>query len=346
MKETSITITTGTIIRVIVLLASAALLWYLRDLVLIVLTSIVIASSIEPAARVLRKHRVPRVLAVLAVYLSFFATFFAVIFFLLPPVLNETSSLINTVPMYIDTIHTPAGNIDQNTLNHTKTLLSDFSLKDTTNDIANFMKGLSGNFLMAISVIFGGAFSLILIVVFSFYFAINEKGIEEFLRVVTPLQYENYVLDLWRRTKVKIGLWMQGQFLLAILIGVLTYLGLAILGIQYALVLAVIAATMELIPVFGPILASIPAIALAFTGGGITMALIVAAFYIIIQQFENHLIYPLVVTKVVGVPPILVIIALLIGAKVAGILGILLSVPLAAAAQELFNDAEKSRKAH
>lgn len=136
---------------------------------------------------------------------------------------------------------------------------------------------------------------------------------------------------------------MQGQFLLAVLIGVLTYLGLSILGIQYALVLAVIAAVFELIPLFGPILAAIPAVAIAFANGGIAIALIVVALYLIIQQFENHLIYPLVVTKVVGVPPILVILALLIGAKLAGVLGMLLAVPVAAAFQELFTDIEKAR---
>lgn len=342
MGETSFTITTGTIVRIILVLTLAALAWYLRELVLIVLASIVIASAIEPAALALRKYKIPRVVAVLLVYLGFFGTFFAVIFFLLPPVLDETSAMLTTLPSYLESVgvHNP---INTSAVFETRTLLNDFSLKNTTENVGAFMAGLSGDFLLAMSVIFGGAFSFVLIVVFSFYFAVNERGIEEFLRVVTPIQHEGYVVGLWKRTQKKIGLWMQGQFLLAILIATLTYLGLSIMGIQYALVLAVIAGVMELIPVFGPILASIPAIAVAFSGGGIPIALAVAAFYIIIQQFENHLIYPLVVTKVVGVPPMLVILALLIGAKLAGILGILLSVPLAAAFQELFNDMERAR---
>jgi len=95
-----------------------------------------------------------------------------------------------------------------------------------------------------------------------------------------------------------------------------------------------------LIPIFGPIIAMIPAIAIAFTDGGLTSAVIILGFYLIIQQFENNLIYPLVVRKVVGVPPLLVILALLIGAKLAGFLGILLSVPIAAAFREYINDIE------
>ncbi|MAZ67442.1 hypothetical protein CL652_01580 [bacterium] len=342
MKEVTFAITTGTIIRAILFVGLAALVWYLRELALIVLTSIVIASAIEPAAKGLIRYKIPRVLAVVVVYLLFFAMVFSIVFFLLPPVLDETSLLLATLPTYLETIGATDA-LTQDAILETRSLINGVSFGDTTQNLDTFLSTLSGNFLAAMSMIFGGALSFVFIVVFSFYFAVNERGIEEFLRVVTPLKHENYVLDLWRRAQLKIGLWMQGQFLLAILIGVLTYLGLSILGIQYALVLAVIAGIMELIPVFGPILAAVPAVAIAFANGGLAIALVVVALYLIIQQFENHLIYPLVVTKVVGVPPILVILALLIGAKVAGILGILLSVPVAAALQELFSDMERAR---
>ncbi len=342
MNDVTFSITTGTIIRVILFLTGAALLWYLRELALIVLTSIVIASAIEPAARGLIRYKVPRVLAVLGVYLLFFGTFFAIVFFLLPPVLDETSNLLASLPSYLETIGATDA-LTENAILETRSLINGFTIQETARDVNSFITGLSGNFISVMSIIFGGVVSFILVVVFSFYFAVNERGIEKFLRVLTPLKHEEYVLDLWHRAQVKIGLWMQGQFLLAILIGVLTYLGLSILGIPYPLVLAVIAGVMELIPVFGPILAAIPAIAVAFSTGGTGMAVGVTVFYVIIQQFENHLIYPLVVTKVVGVPPILIILSLLIGAKLAGIIGILLAVPIAAAAQELFTDMGKAR---
>jgi len=342
MKDKTFSITTGTIVRVILFIAAAALIWHLRELALIVLTSIVIASAIEPAAKALTKYKIPRVFAVLGVYSMFFGMFFSIVFFLLPPVLDETSNLLASLPSYLETIGATDA-LTEDAILETRSLINGFTIGETARDLNSVLAGLSGNFLSVMSIIFGGAVSFILVVVFSFYFAVNERGIEEFLRVLTPIRHEEYVLSLWRRAQVKIGLWMQGQFLLAVLIGVLTYLGLSILGVQYALVLAVIAGVMELIPVFGPILAAIPAVAIAFSTGGAGLAVGVTTFYIIIQQFENHLIYPLVVTKVVGVPPILVILALLVGAKLAGVLGILLSVPVAAAAQELFTDMEKAR---
>jgi predicted PurR-regulated permease PerM len=179
--------------------------------------------------------------------------------------------------------------------------------------------------------------------VFSFYFAVQETGIDDFLRLVTPVEHEQYVVSLWRRSQDKIGKWMQGQLLLGLIVGVLLYLGLVILGVPYALLLAVLAAIFELIPVFGQILAALPAIAVAFGDGGVTAALLVLGLYLIVQQFESNLIYPLVVKKIVGVPPLLVILALLIGAKLAGFLGILLSVPIAAALQEFINDIQKKK---
>ena len=191
--------------------------------------------------------------------------------------------------------------------------------------------------------IFGGLASFLLIVVISFYLAVQEDGIHNFLKTITPRDQREYVLNLWRRAQNKIGLWFQGQLLLVVIIGVLTYLGLALIGVEYALPLAVLAGLFELIPLFGPILAAIPAIALAFLADGVTTALLVAAFYVIVQQFENQLIYPLVVKKVVGVPAIIVIIALIAGGTLAGFFGMLLSVPIAAILMELFTDMQKGQ---
>ena len=171
----------------------------------------------------------------------------------------------------------------------------------------------------------------------------QETGVDDFLRLVTPTSHQAYVLNLWKRSQLKIGKWMQGQLILGVIVGVLLYLGLTILGIPNALVLAVLAAVFELIPVFGQIMAAIPAVAIGFVGGGVKGALLVAGLYILVQQFEAHLIYPVVVKKVVGVPPLMVILSLIVGAKLAGFLGILLSVPIAGAIQELVADVDRRK---
>jgi len=343
MNQThSFSITTGTIVKALLLLVLFWLLYLLLDLVLVVLTAVVIASAIEPAAKWFMKRKMPRVLAVLIVYLIFFGFFFSFFFFFVPPVLTDMTKFMSSLPVYIETLN-PTWAFNYAPILGAAGADASFTIAHMVAQLQTALSQISTNTLSAASAVFGGVLSFILILVFSFYFAVQERGIADFLRIVTPTKHQSYVIDLWRRSQIKIGLWMQGQLLLALIVGVLVYLGLTVLGVKYALVLAVLAAIFELIPVFGPILSSVPAVVVGFVDGGVGLGLLVIALYIIIQQFENHLIYPLVVTKVVGVPPLLVILALLIGWKLVGFLGIILSIPFAAALQEVASDLEKRR---
>ncbi len=344
-QDTAITITSGTILKAVLIIAAAWLIYILRDIVLIVLTAIVIASAIEPAVVGLMKRKVPRVAAVVSVYLALFSTFFGVFYFFLPSVFNDLASVISLLPSYIDAIST-TGIFTQYAEvvggPSSATSISSASIIDGLRNTLGITM-LFNNTFAAIATIFGGVFSFVLIIVFSLYFAIMETGVDDFLRIVTPHGHQQYVLGLWRRSQHKIGLWMQGQLLLGVIIGVLVYLGLTIIGVPHALVLAVIAACFEIIPVFGPVLAAIPAVAIALAAGGPGLGFITVALYVIAQQFENHLIYPLVVTRVVGVPPILVILSLIVGAELAGFIGVILSVPIAAIIRELARDYESGR---
>ena len=183
-----------------------------------------------------------------------------------------------------------------------------------------------------------------MIIVLSFYFALQDTGVDDFLRLVMPVKYEEYSVDLWKRSQKKIGLWMQGQILLSVIVGVLVYLGLLIIGIPYALLLSVFTAIAEIIPVFGSLIAGAVAVIVAYSDGGVPLGLIVAGLYIVVNQFEANLIYPLIVKKIVGIPPLLVIVALIAGYTLAGFLGALLSVPVAAAVLEFITDFDKRKR--
>jgi predicted PurR-regulated permease PerM len=137
---------------------------------------------------------------------------------------------------------------------------------------------------------------------------------------------------------------MQGQLLLSAIVGILVYLGLLLIGIPYALLLAVFTAVAELIPVFGSLIAGTAAVVVAYSSGGVPLGLIVAGLYVVVNQFESNLIYPLIVKKIVGVPPLLVIVALIAGYTLAGFLGVLLSVPVAAALLEFITDFDKRKR--
>lgn len=332
-----ITISTSTIVKSILLVLLVLALFFLREIVLIVLTSIVIASAIEPAVTWFRAYKIPRVFSVLIIYLTAGSVIAALFYAFAPLFLDEFSTLLANLPSYLSALDLPGAPAQS------QALIEELSLSEVLQGLQLSLSNTSVGLVQTASAVFGGLLGFILVIVFSFYFAVQETGVDDFLRIITPLKYQDRVLTLWKRSQVKIGLWMQGQLALALIIGVLVYLGLTILGVPYALLLAILAAVFELIPVFGPILSAIPAAAIALTHGGLTLMFIVIGLFVIIQQFENHLIYPLVVTKVVGVPPLLVILALIVGAKLAGFLGIILSVPAAAIIQELVQELQRER---
>ena len=130
-----------------------------------------------------------------------------------------------------------------------------------------------------------------------------------------------------KKVEFKLGKWFVGQLALGFIVGLLSYIGLTILGIPHPLILAIIAGTMELVPYIGPTLASIPAIIFAFTVSPLLAALTLV-LYFLIQQFENYLIVPKVMEKSVGLHPVIIIIAMLIGGQLAGILGVILAIPV------------------
>ena len=340
LKDINVHITSGSIITTLLFLTLAALLWVLRDIVLIVVTAVVIASAMEPAIRFITRWRVHRILAVILIYVLMASVFLSILLVFVPPLLGDAADFLSRLPETLSGFNLneathgllPWGNVGYQ-----------ISSADLLRNISTTLADTTGGVFTTVSAFFGGLASFVLIVVFSFYFSVQETGVDDFLRVVTPIKEQTYVLHLWKRSQEKIGKWMQGQLMLGAIVGILLYLGLTILGIPNALLLAVIAGLFELIPVFGQILAAIPALAIAFSDGGLTALLLVAGLYIVVQQFEAHLIYPVVVKKVVGVPPLLVILALIVGAKLAGFLGILLSVPIAAAIQEFVSDIDKEK---
>ena len=319
-------------------------LYLVSDFILVIISSIVIASAIEPAVAAAKKRNIPRLPAVLSVYLISALVFVGLFYFLLLPLAGEISNFIRTLTIYSNSI-TNGGILSD--LFRTQNLFGGFDtpvlIRELSAQLNSLSAFLSQGIFSGASLIFGGIFNFVLILVLSFYLVAQEDGVSKFLKMITPMQHERYVIGLWRRSQHKIGLWMQGQLLSSALMALLVYLSLLIIGVPHALLLAVLAGVFELIPLVGATLAAIPTIFIAYTWGGMSIALIVAGLYIVIQQLEGHLIYPLVVKKMVGIPPIISIVSLVVGGTLAGFLGVLISVPVAAALMEFISDFEERK---
>jgi predicted PurR-regulated permease PerM len=338
-KDTTVVITAGTIFKALLIILFFILLYIVRDVVMVVITAVVIASAIEPATKWLVRKRIPRVLSGVIIYLGAFLLIALLFYILIPPILVETSGLLSNIPQYIKVAEFgPLKSVAP--FFHIPTSIPVESL---VNNISKVLSDISGGLFETATSFLGGIASFVLMIVISFYLTVKEDGVVHFLQIVTPAKDERYVIDLWKRTQKKIGLWMQGQVLLQLIVSFLIYVGLLILGVPHALLLAVFAFVLEIIPIFGMSLAAIPAFLLAVLNGGLSLGLLVIALYLVVQQFEAHLIYPLVVKKIVGVPPLLVVIALIIGAKLAGLIGIILSVPLSVGLMEYLDDVGKKK---
>lgn len=343
-EQVTISISTGSILKIILFAFITLAVTKLWEIILVVLTAIVLATFVEGGVQRFKKYKIGRTMSVVIIFGSLAAVMAGLFYLFVPLLVSEMANVIGIVSKYIPSsteILSPTNLKDANAV------ISSFS--DTGSSLAEIAKSIqvastkiSGGFISVLSSAFGGMINFVLIFVISFYLSIQEKGIEKFLRIVTPLKNEAYIIDLWERSQRKIGLWIRGQLVLGLIVAVLTYLGLAILGVPSALILALLAGVFELIP-FGIFLAVIPAVSFAFIEGGISLALMVGGFYIIIQQFESYLIQPLVVKKVIGISPLVVILSVLIGAVLAGFWGLILAVPVAVSLLEYMNDIEKAK---
>src|SRR3989344_7643185 len=344
-REMRVAITPNTIITALLIISGAYVLWLLRDIVLLVITAIVIASALEPSIAFFIRRGVPRFFSTLLIYMLVLGSLFSLIYFFFPPIIADAISFLSVAPQYLNTLSLPSA--FPGLTNATDLLGSQQHAQSIINSLlvlANAFSSTSSGVVQLFATFFGGVFSLLLVIVLSFYFALSDTGVDDFLRLVIPAKHEEYAVDPWKRSQKKIGRWMQGQILLSVIVGVLVYIGLLIIGIPYALLIAVFTALVELIPIFGSLTAGAVAAAVAFSTGGLLPTLIVVGPYVVVNQFEANLIYPLIVKKVIGVPPLMVIVALIAGGTLAGFLGMLLSVPIAAVALELLSDFEKHKR--
>jgi predicted PurR-regulated permease PerM len=344
-RNISVNISTGTLFKVVLIGVLILAIVKLRSLVLVILTAIVVASFVESAVLRMKKFIKNRTLAVFIIYFLSFSVIVGLFSVFIPVFIEEMSALVAQLGHYIPNTSVFT-TLEADTTNAAKDVVKTISQKGSISDVINstqsLMQSVSGGFFNVFGSAFGGVFNMGLIVIISFYLSVKEKGIENFLRIITPERSEEYVIGLWRRTERKIGLWIQGQMLLGIIIGTLAFLGLTIIGVKYAFVLALVAGIMELIP-FGIFLSVIPATIFSFLDGGVTLSLMTFGLYMILHQFENYLIAPLIVKKVIGISPLIVILSVIIGFELAGFWGVILSIPMAVLILEFTDDLEKKK---
>ncbi|MEK7190171.1 MAG: AI-2E family transporter [Patescibacteria group bacterium] len=341
----SISISTGTMVRVVLVALCVFLVYFLRDLVLVVLTAIVIASFMESAVPHFQKIGIGRVFGIVILYIVSISVLAGLFYLFAPLLITEIYNFSTFISSYVPGVSF-LSYFQNEAFSGAKDIVgalsSNFSLATLLSVSKAFVLNLSGGFFKVLSVAFGSIFNFILIVLVSFYLSVQEKGIENFLRIIIPAKYDDYAVDLWERSRRKIALWMKGQVVLGFVVAVLIYLILSLLGIEYALLLAIITGIMEMVP-YGILVALIPTFAFSYLSGGISSALMVTGAYLIIHQFEVFLFAPLIIKKIVGLSPIVIILSVVIGFELGGFWGAILSIPVSVVVMEFLGDIEKDK---
>ncbi|OGM99170.1 MAG: hypothetical protein A2915_00135 [Candidatus Yanofskybacteria bacterium RIFCSPLOWO2_01_FULL_41_34] len=332
-------INTSTIVKTVLVILFFVFLYVLKDVLIIFLFAIIIASAISPFANWLDEKKFPRLFGVLLLFLVVLALVVGVLSLIIPYVSQEISQLVTILPQFVAKVSVSLEKVQQGSPQYLDFISE---IENILQGFSDYLQQSSQSILGLIIDIFGGVMSAIAILIISFYLSVTKNGIENFLGSIVPEKYEGYALNLWKRAELKVGLWLQGQLLLGLIMGLLVYVGLSFMGIKFALVLGVLAAVLEIVPMVGPVLAAIPAIFLAFLLSP-ALGLWVIVFYIVVQQLENHLLVPVVLGKTIGLNPVVVIIALLVGQQLAGIPGMILSVPIATIIVEMMDDFAKHK---
>jgi predicted PurR-regulated permease PerM len=322
-----IEISAKTIIFAVVLLILLQAVWIVRELIFSFIIAFIVMSAFNPVVTWFEKWRIPRVISTLIVFALTITGIGFLFAWLIPPVVKETTVLFKNFPEYLKNFELGSdAKLSEN-------LFSQYGTS-VTNGAFDFLRSTFSNVIFLISTIF-----------FSFYFLIEEHVIRRFLMKVFDKKNAGAIAETFDKAELRMRAWLWGQLILMLAIGLVTYIGLTVLGVRYALPLAVFAGLLEIVPILGPTLSAIPAF-IVTASQNMFSGLSVIALYFIIQQVENQVLVPVVMRRAVGLNPILTLAALIVGGKLGGILGLLLAIPITLCVETVVSEMANMKSNH
>ena len=331
LKKTQVTVSVSTLLKIVLVIVGLWFLWYVRDIVAMVAAALMLSALIDPFADWFSRHSIPRGLAVIIVYILLLAILSAVIVLLAPVVIDQVLQLLSNFGL--------AEGL-QTTLETTRRAIID-SFASFSQTLTSPIPASLTSLFSTVWGFFASVAAVLIVLVLAFYMVVEEDAARKYFKHLAPAEYQPFLAQLILKMQKKIGAWLRAQIILGLIVGVLVYIGLSIIGVKYALLLAIIAGLFEIIPYVGPVLSIVPSVIIGFAQTPFT-GLLVLALYLLIQQFENNVLVPKIMQKITGLNPIVSIVALLIGIKLGGFVGAILAVPvatmIAVVLEELFEE--------
>lgn len=294
--------------------------WFTARTLALLFAAVVIAEALAPVITWMEKA-VPRAIAVAGLYLVLLSAVAGILWFVVPDLADQATDLAERLPEVAEEV---SGSVDEMT--DTAEDAGVPVINDVESTLRDAAAGFSNQIVSFSSTLVSSVAEIVLIGFMSAYWLLSRSAMFSFIRSLAPRERQDTVSGTIESLSGTVGGYVRGEMISAVMIGALSYAGLTIIGVEYALVLALIAAFGELLPVIGPILSAVPAVIVALFDSP-QQALIVAVFYLILQQIESNLIIPNVMRNQADVPPLLTLIAISAGASIGGILGALIAIP-------------------
>jgi predicted PurR-regulated permease PerM len=323
-KKVTVSFSLRSLFTVALALLVLAFVYTVRDIVILFVIAYIVSSAIRPLINLLHHFKIPRTVSIILVYLGLSLALFFVFRVLIPPMAAQVNSLVanrqELASRFTDYFHQLPDGVES--------AVSQY-VDDLPAKVQEFF--LSGSTLEGILGLFAGFGGVLTVLFVSFYMLLENSSFEGFISTVWPgeTRERERLKKAFHQVDLKVSMWVRGQLILSLSIGVLTFIGLSVLGVPYALVLSIVAAFTELIPIAGPIIGAVPAVIIAFLESPV-LVLWVIILTIAIQQFEQHVLVPQVMKRAVGLSAVAVIFSILVGVKIFGILGAVIAVPVAA----------------
>jgi len=328
--EKVLDISWGTIFKIIIVSVSFYILYLIRDILIWFVFALVISILLNPPIEFLQRRKVPRVIAVIFLYLAVFGLLSLLVYLAASFFINEIQQFAQFLPQYLEKISPFLVSLG---------IPVEMYIQSFGGNLGKLTTGLTN----ALFAIFGGIVSTFFTITMAIFLSMEQKPIEKVLSLFFPKKYEAYALNLWSRSQRKVTGWFLTRIIACLFIGVLSYIAFLLFNTRYKISLALIAGILNFIPVVGPMVTGALIFLITLFDSSLKAILVLTAF-ILIQQVENNILTPILSRKIIGLSPVLVLIALAIGAQLWGILGAILVIPLAGILFEFLKEFLHKRK--
>ncbi|MBU3918694.1 AI-2E family transporter [Patescibacteria group bacterium] len=309
----------ATIVKIIIALGGLYLIFLVRDILIWFIFALIISILFNPAINFFRKLKVPRILACILVYLSIFV-FLSLFIYLISPILFlELQKFTIKLPDYFNQLAPYLSGLGIEAFR-------DFNTFSET--IGGILFDASSNIFVAIGTFFGGLMSAVAIFAIAFFLSLEEKGVSEAIKLASPYRYKEYISNVWRNSQKKVSSWFAVRIFCCIFIGLSAGITVFVLNIPYAASFGLLAGVSNIVVSIGPFLSGLVITLFVLAIGGLPKALIFLLAFLIAQQIESYVIMPVLTKKFLRLSPSLVLISLLMGAKLWGLMGAILAIPL------------------